>query len=195
MYQQFTMLPLKAVEPLRDHKIFLHLNISRRKFLDIQFPFDMSSHKTPMGHSRGVKNEISYRFLINLLDIQTVQKVSHDGDVFSLIVVLDSPPRFFRRFNDIASSHASSGRYWNSWDSWYRQTDIVSNPSLIKGEAIALKKPNAIIDIGRFSDQVFELDVANLGIVRTLDNVPLSVQGVRDRLGEPGLLSGCPGRL
>jgi hypothetical protein len=144
------MVSMKAAKPLKDQKISLQLNIFRREFLDIHFPLDMSSFKPSTSRPSEVKKEVSYRFVINLVDIQSLKKVKHDGGIFSLIISLDSPPRFFRRFNNVASSHAPNSRRWNGWDAWYRQTDVVSDPSSLKKEALTLRKPNAIIDLGQF---------------------------------------------
>lgn len=90
----------------------------------------------------------SIRFSIKFSHLQLINKVRDTHDKIELVISLETPPRFFRKLDE-TDTHEENSRYWTQNDAWYRQTDIVYNPNLLKKSAITLKKKLPIIDIGK----------------------------------------------
>lgn len=132
-------------------QIFLRQNMLHHE-LQVEFTLelhDLSARNDSLQKgfpSKNIRNE-TYKFQIPFSRLRTVYQMPQDGDLFVLVIVLESPPKYFRRLSPLQSLTETS-TYWNENDMWYRQTDIVDSPSSLKTLPLTLKKANPMLDLG-----------------------------------------------
>ena len=117
--------------------------------IKIQDPRPVDNARNVSLHGKYNRNE-TLRFNIPFSQLQVIHRVKDDEDKVALLISLETPPRFFRKWNE-ANTHEEGGTYWSQNDAWYRQTDIVYNPGIFKSSPLNLKKNLPIIDIGNHS--------------------------------------------
>ncbi|TGO45555.1 hypothetical protein BOTNAR_0657g00020 [Botryotinia narcissicola] len=156
MIEPECMMPMETLESQEPGDLTLTVNLGRKELeahftvhlVDprIQGDIDFPSTSEIGEYNRREK----YLFTIPFGQLKSIQKVDLTRGYFSLLVSLDSPPRFFRWRNDgqVPQSGALS---WNQWDGWFRQTDIEFDPFIIEHRPIALHKKRPVIDIGRWT--------------------------------------------
>ncbi|KAL4997664.1 RNA dependent RNA polymerase-domain-containing protein [Aspergillus recurvatus] len=64
---------------------------------------------------------------------------------------LGSPPEYHRRIQNTENSFGNRETSWREWDTWYRQANIVHNPTELAHFPVSLRRLNPIIDIGRWN--------------------------------------------
>jgi RNA-dependent RNA polymerase len=83
--------------------------------------------------------------------LQRIYEIPDGEEKRTLIILFDLPPAFFRQVQDIESTH-NIMLYWNNWQTWLRQTNVLNdadrNPVAIK--PVMLQNERAVIDIGTF---------------------------------------------
>ncbi|KAI9668336.1 MAG: hypothetical protein M1829_005540 [Trizodia sp. TS-e1964] len=153
----FMLNPVRMVKMFRaisssSQKVSLELNLFRRQ---ITVTFDITL-KDDRVKGRPVYRKETYRFYIPLDDLREYHEVAISDDARMLVLTLDTPPTFFRKARDVQATLEEKKEFWSERDAWYRQTDIVVDPSVVKALPITLKKTKPIIDIGRWTTYCFK---------------------------------------
>ena len=111
-----------------------------------------------------------YKFTISHALPMTMFEVgSPDLDVNSvaLVVYVEFPPEFSRKYEDRLSHRAGSSS-WSTRDAWYRTVDILYNHEIAKTLPACLNNTTSVINIGRWTTYklVFDLGKNNAAIYR-----------------------------
>ncbi|KAL4773674.1 RNA dependent RNA polymerase-domain-containing protein [Aspergillus nidulans var. acristatus] len=69
----------------------------------------------------------------------------------SHFIFLGSLPEYHRRIQNTENSFGNKKTSWREWDTWYRQANIVHNPTELARLPVGLRRLNLIIDIGRWN--------------------------------------------
>ena len=151
MYDKTTMMGMYRVQSAPQAEIYFRQNMRHQEVtvefnIRIQDPRPVESTKNASLHGKYNRNE-TLRFNIPFSQLQVVHRVKDDADKVALLISLETPPRFFRKWNEV-NTHEEGANYWNQNDAWYRQTDIIYNPTILKSSPVTLKKTVRIIDIG-----------------------------------------------
>ena len=158
MYDKTTMMGMYRVHSPPQMEIHFRQNMRYQEItvefqIKIQDPRPLENSKKTSLHGKYNRNE-TLRFKIPFSQLQVIHRVQDDDDKVVLLISLETPPRYFRKWNE-ANTHEEGANYWNESDAWYRQTDIVYNPNILKSLPLTLKKTVPIIDIGKFSQVSF----------------------------------------
>lgn len=162
MYDRTEMMSMYRAVPTPHTEIKFRQNMHRRE-LAIEFQINIRDPRTNRSQAPvpqlGKYNRMeTIRFCIPFSQLQVIHKVQDDQNKIGLVISMETPPRFFRKLDEI-NTHEEKSRYWTANDAWYRQTDIVYNPSNLKTSALTLKKTQPIIDIGRWTTYYFVFDM------------------------------------
>lgn len=149
MYDQKNMMSMNQVGEAHRAEIQFRQDLTRREVV-VQFQINIRDPRTnPQIPDLGKLNRTEkIRFSIKYPQLQEVYKVRDDKDITELVISLETPPKFFRKLDEVIT-HEDGSKYWNDNDAWYRQTDIVYDPDHLKKSAIVLRKKLPIIDIGK----------------------------------------------
>ncbi|KAB8236873.1 RNA dependent RNA polymerase [Aspergillus alliaceus] len=148
-----TMLPMRSVGSGRDEHASVVLNLRQRALL-VYFQLPIFNQGQKLTPTAGVLQE--YRLKIPFVQLtQILQTCDSATESLSHFIVLDSPPLYHRRINNIDVTLSEDSNSWRESDTWYRQTYIVHNALEISALPIGLKKSKAVIDIGRW--KVFKI--------------------------------------
>lgn len=152
MYDKTTMMGMYRVLSAPQAEIQFRQNMRHQELLvefhiKIQDPRPVENGKNNSLHGKYNRTE-TLKFAIPFSQLAVIHRVGNDEDQITLLISLETPPRFFRKWNEV-NTHEEGSSYWTQNDAWYRQTDIVYNPSVLKSSPLTLKKTVPIIDIGR----------------------------------------------
>lgn len=130
------MVRLDSTYVLCDPRI--HLNLFGNKAIDITFTLQCG------------KTIQNYKFEIPLAQMEAIREVTIDESTKVLVFSLDSPPKFYRRGEDIRSSHDPTRSEWTEKQIWLRQTDINSRDGLATRMQlpISLHNTQTVVDLG-----------------------------------------------
>ena len=143
-----SMIAMRTVKSREAIHVTLTLNL-KRKELDIQFPLKTGQRTS------------NYRFLLPISLLSHVYKVSDlEAGETNLIIPFDSPPKFFVQKMEGEelghgrkhTSFSTNERWWNDWETWYRETDVIEHAARrhLNGLPLMNHKGTAIIDIGEW---------------------------------------------
>lgn len=154
MYDKATMMGMYRVHSAPQAEIHFRQNMRYQEVtvefhIKIQDPRPVANNKNGSLHGKYNRNE-TLRFNIPFSQLQVIHRVQDEKGKIALLISLETPPRYFRKWNE-ANTHEEGATFWNQSDAWYRQTDVVYNPSILKSLPLTLKKTVPIIDIGRHS--------------------------------------------
>jgi RNA-dependent RNA polymerase len=127
-----------------DRGIQITLNLERKE-IDVQATIGLKRAEP----DKGLWN-YRYRFRLPISQLQRVYEVRVPGDrKCELVIPFETPPAFFRQTEDIAGTH-KDGRFWNEWQTWSRQTNVLhfSHSKTIETTAVDLRNRHAVVDIG-----------------------------------------------
>jgi RNA-dependent RNA polymerase len=151
-----SMMALHSVHPLEDELTFvvdlLHNRIVAN--FEVQFRDPRLSGDTDYASTsrEGSYNRINkYMFQIPFGQLEKIQRMDLNPQVFALVIRLDSPPQYYRKRQDDTAGHAEGNLLWSEFDTWYRQTDIVYDPYRLQTAKVTLHKERPVIDIGKDS--------------------------------------------
>lgn len=161
MYDATTMMAMSEAHHMNHAGITFSLNLLRRE-IDIQFQLKIKDPriKSVQGLRADSKGRPKYRdlgkhdrydtlrFRIPLAQLQVVHEISFTDQKRVFLISLEAPPNFYRKTGQIEETHEEGANFWNDWDAWYRQTDIVYSPKDLRSAFLTLKKSRSIIDIG-----------------------------------------------
>ena len=95
-----------------------------------------------------------YRLEVPLEQLAEIFQVRNEPGYLSFVLSLRHPPRFFRRYGDVKTTHDYEADSWRDDDRWFRQTDIEAdtNDQLSRGNLpVDLKQNRAGIKLGRWT--------------------------------------------
>lgn len=152
MYGKATMMGMYRVHSAPQAEIHFRQNMRYQELavefhLKIQDPRPVENRKNISQYGKYNRDE-TLRFNIPFSQLQVIHRIQEDQDKIALLISLETPPRYFRKWNEV-NTHEEGANYWSQNDAWYRQTDIVYNPNILKSLPLTLKKTVPIIDIGK----------------------------------------------
>lgn len=110
-----------------------------------------------------------HMFEIPFSQLEKIDRIELENGLFSLIISLDSPPRFSRKREIQEDCHSNENLRWTESDTWYRQTDIVYDPFRLQTAIVTtLGQDRPVIDIGNC---LLMLLTEFTNGQRTLDNI------------------------
>ncbi|RAK76660.1 RNA dependent RNA polymerase [Aspergillus fijiensis CBS 313.89] len=140
--------PMRTVENPPGGGLCIVLDM-RSKAMLVQFQiqiFDSTNKKISMRET--YKN---YQIRIPFVQLNEIaQRRNTDTKSISHLTILDSPPIYQRRIDDIRSTFLED-HHWRDADTWYRQTQIVHQPRRLSGLPISLQRQHSVIDLGRWT--------------------------------------------
>ncbi|KMP00255.1 RNA-directed RNA polymerase Rdp1 [Coccidioides immitis RMSCC 2394] len=148
------MLSLRTVDSSRMGQIRFIVDLNRREivvFFNLSFFDPRLSSRSPLIYS--------YRFRIPFVHLSRVLRTKELGDS-SLVIVLDTPPIYHRRLNDVTVTFSDTENTWKESDCWFRQTDIPYSQNEAAQAPLSLRKAQSLINIGRWT--TFRLTFRNL---------------------------------
>ncbi|KAI9879198.1 MAG: hypothetical protein M1830_009273 [Pleopsidium flavum] len=171
MYNATTMMAMSEAHHLGHTGISFSLNLLRRE-IDIQFQLKIvdpriqsiqelraEGKERPKYRDLGKYNRYdNLRFRIPLAQLQVIREISLTDQKRVFLISLEAPPNFYRKTGLMEETHEVSANFWNQWDAWYRQTDILYSPKELRSAPLTLKKSRSIIDIGRWTTYRFIFD-------------------------------------
>lgn len=149
MYGPETMMRMHTVYPTMTSEIQLR-QCMRYKEIIVEMTLEIRNPQSPRHHRSKVgrnDREETIRFKIPFSQLEVIHQIPCDEDKVELLISLDTPPRFYRKVDEASTQDKS--RRWTEQDAWFRQTDIVYDPGILRSAALALKKTKPIIDIGK----------------------------------------------
>lgn len=184
MYNETTMMSMYKVIPKPQAEIVFRQDIYRREIV-VEFTIRIRNPQMSEGntsknadilHSGRFDRTETIRFSIPFSQLQAIQRVQSGENKMGLVISLETPPRFFRKLDELMT-HEKDGRYWNQNDAWYRQTDIVYDPTRLRSSELTLIKSDPILDIGK---RCFDCHVlSSLTQNRPLDHISLYFRYVK----------------
>ena len=175
MLDENTILGMKEVTCTGKTAISFQLNMYHRE-LNIEFRLPIRDWRSPkpgttIPKAGKLNREEDFKFSIPFNGMTEIRECPQGHDGFALFITPEVPPSFFKRVDDF-QSHDDSSRIWNDKDAWYRQTDVVYNPLSLKRQSLTLKKPHAILDLGRWTTYrfIFNSSKNDMGVFRKMRN-------------------------
>lgn len=166
MDDEKTLLGMKKVTADTKRAITFQLNLFYRE-LHIAFKLpildwrsrELSDTLPELGK---LDREEDFKFKIQFRDLNEIREVPLGPGCFAVFITLEVPPKVFKRVDDLAT-HENQSRVWNDKESWFRQTDVVYNPSSLKRLPLSLQKTRAVLDLGRWITYRLVFDVSKFG--------------------------------
>lgn len=141
--------PSTSSMPAND--VVFKVDLLRRKLV-IFFPYKFFQPQN-QGNPSAIEGDLDrinfYMVWIPFEQIDKIHSIELDDGHTSLVLSLDSPPCFFRKRADIKASHVDEANSWSEMDTWYRQTDIIYDPIILRTKPLSLNKGEVEIDIGK----------------------------------------------
>ncbi|KAJ9155653.1 RNA-dependent RNA polymerase [Pleurostoma richardsiae] len=103
-----------------------------------------------------------YEAIIRFSHIKKIHRVELSPGNWGILIVLPSPPSFYRKSDEIAATHSADRPTWGESDVWLRQINIMREPWLMKNRPATLDKADQFIDIGKWTTYCLELGVEEL---------------------------------
>lgn len=150
------MMPMHSVTPIQQDLTFV-VDLVRNRIVasfNVRFQDPRSNgaadyvSKSKLGEYNRVNR---YMFQIPFGQLEKIQRMDLNPQVFALVITLDSPPQYYRKREDETAGHAEGSQIWSDFDTWYRQTDIVYDPYSLQTAKVTLHKDRPVIDIGMSS--------------------------------------------
>lgn len=140
------MIAMQTVQPRVSNSIYMTLNLQRKE-LDFQFPLEVS------GRMRQHRFNLPFALLSQIYMVPD----KHKGRT-NFIIPFDSPPRFLTQRHDgeeledgsEVTTFTRKDKIWSSWDTWFRETDIVESEISedLRDKPLINHKTTATIDLG-----------------------------------------------
>lgn len=144
--EEKTLLPLRTVGAASREQARFYLDLYRRE-INIFFQLVIFD---PHQAARSFGRLHDYRFRVPFAQLSQVLRVDDDQRA-SLVILIDTPPSYHRRLQDLRPTFTETANSWKAWDTWYRQTDIVHSPHELAQVPINLRKTKPLINIGRWT--------------------------------------------
>lgn len=183
-----TVLGMKKVTADATTAITFQANLFYKE-LNIRFRLHVrdwrcSKSGVPIPNHGKLDREEDFRFKVPFRDLTEIREMPMGPECFALLITLEVPPKFFK-FVDDPGAYDDQSRIWKDRDSWYRQTDVVYNPSALKRRPLSLQKSHTVLDLGRWITYRLVFNMAN--------NEKRTHQQIRNALLDYGVkIVSCP---
>jgi hypothetical protein len=164
MYDEQTMMPMFTTT--NKDEVTLEIDLYRRA-LDVVFKIGLarSGRGSPTDPSAAAEETAlseysddaaekceSYRFRIHFSHLDELLEVTEPSSELNrtFVISLSFAPFFWRKLHEPLSSIDPGAKYWNVWNSWFRQTGISLENSARSNAPVSLKQDGQIINIGLF---------------------------------------------
>ena len=163
MLDDITMMKMCTIFPNFETEIAFRQNSLHRE-ITVEFPMRILDPRTNQGNHGGPSmgrhdRAECFRFCIPFSQMKTIHRIGMEENKMVLLISLPTPPKFFKLI-DKAQSHDDTAKFWRDRDAWYRQTDVVYDPSHLKKKALTLQKTKPIIDLGRWTTYRLVFDMS-----------------------------------
>lgn len=161
MYEPETMMIMHTIRPTTSTSIQFRQSM-RYKEIIVEMTLELREpvllpHRRPKPGKHDRDETIRFKVPFSQLDV--IHQVPRGGsNHVELLISLETPPRFYRKVSE-ANTHDDS-KFWNEQNAWFRQTDIVYDPSGLKSASLTLKKTKPVIDLGRWTTYRITLDMS-----------------------------------
>lgn len=150
------MMIMQNASPIPPHNISVTLNLKWAKLI-VQFPLSMFNEEENFFVTQTFRFEISTQRLSKIHE-------AREGDKQILIIPSDCVPRYARKAQDVEPTHNRNDSLWDESKAWYRSVDIAHLREPLKTAPTALRKKNAMIDIGRWTTYKIEFDASSTNL-------------------------------
>ena len=138
--------------PDNAHRVIFTLNLMRKEIW-IHFSIELTAYSDLK--KAWVTDTLKYKIKIKLDQISRLD-THYADEKRALTMVLDTPPKFFRKVKDVSRSH-DDVRYWEERKIWPRQTDIIRNRTAQKQAEFRLCQDDPVIDLGKWLPTLQEM--------------------------------------
>lgn len=153
MLGESKMLVLKQISPTEKLGITFQMKMQHHE-IEVEFMLriedwrrsDSGNRHTDVG--KFDRNE-QVKFRIPFSQMNSIRCSPIDNKKFAWVFSLETPPKFFKKIANLALQQEDSLSYREN-DFWFRQTDVVYNPSSLKRFPVMLKKTFPSLDLGRW---------------------------------------------
>ena len=164
MINEKTVLGMKQVNASAKAAITFQQNLFYRELhIGFRLPVRDSRSSKPgvaISNLGKLNRDEDFKIKVPFRDLTEIREIPIGPECFALLITLESPPRFFKRVDD-PRTYDNQSRVWKDRDSWYRQTDVVYNPSTLKRRPLTLQKVDTVLDLGRWITYRFTFNLAN----------------------------------
>lgn len=122
----------------------------RYEEVTIHFQLANPSPEQPAAGPRSRRRNDKFKFSIPFRHMHNIRSLTTDPRNLKLLLSLEIPPKFSRQLGSMPPELEKS-RQWSERDSWFRQTDLVTDPAILKSMPLTLEKENVVIDLGRWT--------------------------------------------
>ena len=146
------MMNMRTVLPTREMGIKFCMNMFHKEIF-VEFSMHIvdpraTSRDPNMQRGKHDRTEL-FQFRIPFTQLKAIHRIDGQGHKLILLISMETPPKFFKQL-DPSKSHDDKGSVWGDNDAWYRQTDLVYVPNVLKKSPLTWKKTNPIIDLGKY---------------------------------------------
>lgn len=143
--EQPKFMPMKTIKSIGGYPLNFEVDLKKKK-LKATFWVHITD---PKNLDTTLDRYNQFFFEIPFTDLKTIHEYRQE-DTFSFVIILKSPPLFFRKRAKEEDCHSDETLSWSEFDTWYRQTDVVYNPPSLLRIKVALPKHDHVIDIGTY---------------------------------------------
>ncbi|KAK7756642.1 hypothetical protein SLS62_001479 [Diatrype stigma] len=137
-----------------DHNnaLLVNFDLTKRR-VEIGFSYQLKNLRDGPSGSTGGSNGLDairhFKAQIVLNNITRIFSIQHTDEKMSIVIVVPSPPLFFKKREDIGDTHSSRGLHWGEDKTWQRITDLMYDTKSLNNTKTAFVKADQDIDIGR----------------------------------------------
>ena len=98
--------------------------------------------------------QAEFRLCIPFEQLKKICQTQDASGDMSFVITLDTPPHFFRSYNNVVETHKLEANTWKDEDRWYRQTDIEATKPEQETRnilPIELRRTKGVINLGRWT--------------------------------------------
>lgn len=139
MHSADDMMGMHAVDNTRGELVRFTVSLLRR---EVVIGFYSGVPQNPALEKR------RYKVVIPLRDLESLWEVPKSNTEISLVINLTTPPKFFRKVDNVQTTH-DEGRRWTETSTWARQTAIPRSDENTFKEPLTYRNERALIDIGQ----------------------------------------------
>ncbi len=155
MHQKTTMMNMMSIDTPQEPKVCMKMAVDFKKrqiviYFSLQLRDITFKKHTPCTYS--FKLEIKFSRLTQLI------RQVLPSERWAVVISLPHPPPVSRMTTDVESTHPPERLYWQRHEMWHRQSNIMYDPRVMKETVVSLRKPEQLIDIGRWTTYRLELD-------------------------------------
>ena len=160
MFNETTMMIMRTVLPMGEIGIEFSINVVRKE-ISVEFPMNLVDPRANPSNPNTQKGKHDrkelFQFRIPFTQLKVIHQIAAEEDNLVLLVSIETPPKFFKQLAP-DEIHDDKAVTWGDNDAWYRQTDILYAPNMLKKSPLTWRKANPILDLGmhRFLGMIYD---------------------------------------